>query len=242
MGVEIKLPNITGGSPTEQLAQIKSYLYQTVSQLNFALTTIDNNSNTIVKRLTTSDINQGKTAEEVQSNFNEIKSLIIKSADIVNAYSEVIKEKLTGVYVAQSDFGEYQRLTSQDIVKESDRISQLFTDLQSITSKVREIDDAVMGVEAHIISGHLYDDENGAPVYGVQIGQKNTVDGVEVFNQFARFAANRLSFFDVNGREVAYISDYKLYITSVEVLGLFKHGGYIIDPSNGLAYKWAGRS
>lgn len=242
MGVEIKLPNITGTSPTEQLAQIKSYLYQTVSQLNFALTTIDNNSNTIVKRLSASSVNKDKTPEEVQSNFNEIKSLIIKSAEIVTAYADVIKEKFAGVYVAQSDFADYSRVTSQDIVNTSTRTDQLFSDLQEIKSKVDTINDAVIGVEAHIISGHLYDDENGIPVYGVQIGQKNTVDGVEVFNQFARFAANRLSFFDVNGREVAYISDYKLYITSVEVLGLFKHGGYIIDPSNGLAYKWAGRS
>ena len=241
MSFELKLPNITGTNEAEQLAQIKSYLYQTVSQLNFALTTIDNNSKTIEKRLITSESNKGKTAEGVRSNFNEIKSLIIKSADIVTAYSDIIKEKLSSVYVAESDFGEYSRLTSQDIIKSAGDIELLFADLQAIKSKVEAVEDTVIDVEAHITSGYLYDDENGAPVYGVEIGQKNTVDGVEVFNQFARFAANRLSFFDVNGREVAYISDYKLYITNVEVLGIFKHGGYIIDPSIGLAYKWKGR-
>ena len=41
MSVKIRYPNITGGSEREQLAQIKSFLYQLVDQLNYALSTLD---------------------------------------------------------------------------------------------------------------------------------------------------------------------------------------------------------
>ena len=37
MGLNLRLPNITGSSDREQLTQIKSYLYQMAEQLNFAM-------------------------------------------------------------------------------------------------------------------------------------------------------------------------------------------------------------
>ena len=79
-------------------------------------------------------------------------------------------------------------------------------------------------------------------MHGLEIGQTSTIDGEEVFNKFARFTAGRLSFYDQNGYEVAYISDYKIYITHAEVTGSLKIGGYLIDTSKGLTFKWVGRS
>ena len=80
------------------------------------------------------------------------------------------------------------------------------------------------------------------PVYGVEIGQKTQIDGEEVFNQFARFTAEKLSFFDSNGVEVAYISDQKLYISHVEVTGTFTQGGFIdiTLPDKSVVTKWIG--
>lgn len=37
----LRLPNITASSETEQLQQIKSYLYQLVQELNWALATLE---------------------------------------------------------------------------------------------------------------------------------------------------------------------------------------------------------
>lgn len=44
MGFELRIPNINGATDKEQIAQIKSYLYQLVEQLQFILNTIDNQS------------------------------------------------------------------------------------------------------------------------------------------------------------------------------------------------------
>ena len=43
MSVNIQLPNITAEAPTEQIKQIKSYLYQLTQQLNWVLQTIASN-------------------------------------------------------------------------------------------------------------------------------------------------------------------------------------------------------
>ena len=89
--------------------------------------------------------------------------------------------------------------------------------------------------------GFLYYKENGTPVYGLEIGQTNSVDGQNVFDKFARFASDRLSFFDSNDVEVAYISDYKLYITNAEITGsLWLSGKFKIYYNGGLAFQWIG--
>ena len=98
-------------------------------------------------------------------------------------------------------------------------------------------------VNAHIRSGLLYTDDGGVPIYGVEVGQKNIIDGVEVFRKYARFTSDRLSFYDQNDKEVAYISDRKLYISDVEVISSIKRGGLkeFILPSGDTVEKWVGR-
>ena len=175
--------------------------------------------------------------EEAQASFNDIKSLIITSADIVNAYYEEINQRLTGEYVAQSDFGTYTEQTEARFSQTSTNMETLYTNVQTLESEVEGVEDKLIDVEAHIRSGLLYYDDSGTPIYGLEIGQKNDD---ESFNKYARFTADRLSFYDQNDTEVAYISDYKLYITNVEVTGTLKLGGYRIDTDNGLAFIWEG--
>lgn len=290
MAFDFRLPNITGATEREQLAQIKSYLFTLVEQLQWAVNNIDtaptNGSSSVTK-----GSEKGASSSSPQIAFSELKSLIIKSADIVNAYYEKISKKLEGLYVAQSDFGTFKEQTTQDIESTSTNVSRAFTNIQAITAEVGQIDAEIQGVKegvdtnlkaitdeigqldtdlkdtktaidtdlqkvkddiatlnfslvevnANIKSGLLYYDDEGVPVYGFEIGQRNVIDGEEVFNKYARFTAGRLSFYDQNGSEVAYISDYKLYITHAEVTGTLKLGGYLVDTSNGLAFKWVGR-
>ena len=101
MSTNIRFPNITGKTEAEQLTQVKSYLHQLVEQLNWALSTIESgNSNAAVQKAST-----GKTVtqEEVMTSFNDLKALIIKSANAVSAYEEAAEERYNGLYVAQSD-------------------------------------------------------------------------------------------------------------------------------------------
>jgi hypothetical protein len=241
MAFDLRYPNITGATPQEQLQQMKSFLYQTVEQLNYAIGTLEKDSKSIVEQIRdTSSLTD--TPEKAQNTFNSIKSLIIKSADIVEVYSEEIKKRLKGEYVAVSDFGTYQESTTGDLAVNSYGIEQNYKNVQKISTDLREVSETLIRVTANIKTGLLYYDDNGVPRYGLEIGERAEIDGVESFNPYARFISDRLSFHDQNGFEVAYISNYKLYITNVEITGNLKLGGYLYDTSNGIAHKWVGRS
>ena len=82
--------------------------------------------------------------------------------------------------------------------------------------------------------------------YGIEIGETSE-DGI--FRKYARFTAEKLSFHDINGNEVAYIgageSDKEdtncLYVRGKSVfLGEIQLGQYKTDSSDGLAFTWIG--
>ena len=238
--INIRLPNITSNTEQGQLLQMKSYLHQLVQDLNFALTAIESGNNAQVAKKNASG--NAVTKDEFTTSFNELKSLIVKSSQTVMAYSEAAEEKYGSMYVAQSDFGTYKEEAEQRIVENSTSIEQFFTNLQEIITDLDTLEHSLIEVNANIKSGLLYYDDSGVPVYGLEVGQRTVIDGVETFDKFARFTSDRLSFYNQSGNEVAYISDYKLYITHVEIKGSLKEGGYVdtITSGGGIVTKWVG--
>lgn len=239
---KLRYPYITGKSDREQLVQIKSYLHQLVGQLQYALDNVGTSSTNVVQSAPKSTVQAPAANVDAEASFSAIKSLIIKSADIVEAYYQEISSRLEGVYVAESDFGTFVEQTEQSISQSDTDIEQLFSNLQQIFTDIENLNFTLAEVNAHIRSGLLYYDENSIPIYGLEIGQKTSIDGVEVFNKFARFTADRLSFYDQNGTEVAYISDFKLYIRNVEITVSSKIGGYvdIVTEGGGVVTRWVG--
>ena len=222
--IDIRLPDISG-TEAQQLAGVKNYLYQLAEQLNIALRSIETSSNggnaVSVANKTAAKVSK---EDEAQASFNDVKGLIIKSAEIVDAYYETISKKLEGVYVAESETGKYKEETAALIEADSKRIEQNYSDIQTIFSDIEGIETSIIEVKAHIYSGLLDYDQDGAPIYGLEVGQRNVINGEEVFNKYARFTSDRLSFYDNADNEVAYISDERLVITQVIVKGYFAQG------------------
>lgn len=238
--VNIRLPNITAPTDAGKIQQMQSYMHQLVEQLNWALSTVDQvqsgNATASVAYL------NGKPADpqEAQDTFNSIKALIIKSSDIVKAYEETILTDFNGKYFAESDFGTYLEETSKTIKDNSKGVTEYYTRIESIDSRVEGVEDEVKETNAYIKRGLL---DNGE--YGIEIGE--TDDGV--FRKYARFTSEKLSFHDINGNEVAYIgagdadkSDTNcLYVTGKAVFqGAVQFGKYKMDTSDGLAFTWIG--
>ncbi len=236
--IDIRLPNINGKTETEQLVQIKSYLYQFAEQLQWALRSVEA-GNAGVQSV--SSVSESKK-EDPTSNFNELKGLIIKSADIVNAYYEKIDSllKLSGDYTASSDFGAFKQKTENQLSATYKQIQQNITDMQAIFDENGNIR-AELLVNGHIYSGIIEYAKDGEAIVGIEIGQTTTEDGVKTFSKFARFTADMLAFYDAAHptAPVAYISNYMLYITNAWVKGTMKLGpGFELDTSDGLALRW----
>ena len=241
MSIDLRYPNITGKTEAEQMVQVRSYLHQLVEQLNWALNTAEayqsgNTSAAVV-------YNKGKdeTPQDAEDTFNSIKALIIKSADIVKAYEETILTNFNGKYFADSDFGTYLEETSREIEENSKGVTETYERVETIDSRVEGVEDEVRTTNAYIQRGLLSNGE-----YGIEIGETSE-DGI--FRQYARFTSEKLSFHDVNGKEVAYIgagdrdkNDTQcLYVTGKAVFqGEILFRGYKMDTSDGLAFTWVG--
>lgn len=259
--IDIRLPNITATDPAAQLSEVRSYLYQMVEQLNWALNTLDTgsvtaNGNTAV--ISNSNGNAGDgggtMSSEVLENFGSLKSLIIKTSEALNSEIGSLDETIQGVYTdmerqqaeyeglyyASSDFGEFLEKYNQVLSIDPTKVEQAYNDTQILHTETESLRDAIVATRANIRTGILYYDDDSVPIYGVEVGQTTEVNGEELFNKFARFTSSRLSFYDANGSEVAYISDYKLYITNAQVLGNLYLGSYILDTTNGIAFIWNG--
>ena len=237
--MNLRLPPLSGNE-AQQLQQIRSFLHQLVDELNYSLDTMRGGNAAVTQAAAQAMAAGGK--DSPQATFNSIKALIIKSADIINAYTDAISKRLEGLYVAQSDFGTFVEETNNAIEANSTGIEQIYSSLQSVITDLEGVENALIEVNASIKTGVLYYDENGVPVYGLEIGQRTEVDGTEVFNKFARFTSDRLAFFDQNDNEVAYISDKQLVITHVWVKGSWKMGGFTdtVRSDGSIVTKWTG--
>ena len=247
MSIDIRFPNITAPTEAGKLLQIQSYMHQLVQQLNWALNNMGDSGGTPTANAATV-ASTAQSKDDPISNFNSIKGLIIKSADIVNAYYDRIDEllKLSGDYTASSDFGTFKEQTLNQLSATNTQIQQNVASLQQIFDENGNIK-AELLVNGHIYSGIIEYAMDGEAIVGIEIGQTTTRtddsgNSSESFTKFARFTADRLSFYDINGMEVAYISDYKLYITHVEIKGSLKEGGYedTITADGGIVTKWVG--
>ena len=241
---KLRMPSITAQSEREQLIQIKNYLYALIPELQWALDSVGTQGGgspagmqRTVKIVENKSQNTDESAEVA---FTKLKPLIIKSADIVQAYYDRISEKLSGTYIAKSEFGEFEKRTEADFTKTSERIDLNFKNYQEIKS---DYEDGVAKIKAWITTGNLETDDSGIDVYGIEIGQKTEVNGVETFNKFARFTASRLSFYDQNGNEAAYISDRTLYINEMQALTRFKMGGFedTLLSNGDVITRWVGK-
>ena len=211
--VEIRLPELSGGSEQEQLRRIQSYLYTLAQQLQFAFDTVTREQTQAAREV------QPESRGEV-TNFAAVKALILKSAQITEHFQEAVEKKLSGLYVAQSQFGLFRQETEASITANSQSIQQKFTSLQQLEAAVAGLESAVREVSATIRTGLLAQTPEGGSIYGVEIGQQEWEDGVIRFRKYTRLTAQKLSFYDNNDVEVAYISDRRMYVTAATVAQL----------------------
>ena len=237
------MPTYPSGTVEQQVLQQYSYLFQMAQQLNLALEAAESSRTAAVQAAGKSQAAQGTEQE-----YQNLKSLIIKTADTVQRRMDQLSARLEGEYVASSEFGSYVEKLSAYIEAHPDALTQYYSFCSDLQGDVDAVDAAFgsnnAGTEGYIRTGVVYY-EGALPVYGVAVGQNLTttlVDGVETVaqNDFrATFTAKRLSFWQ-DSTEVAYVSDNRLYIRDITVLDSVTLGGWKLASENGLAFQWIG--
>ena len=264
MSGNIRYPNITAQDQQGKLLQMQSYLHQLVDQLNFSLQAIGNGVNTPVAGQGTNTASKEPTAAEKQllDSVNNLKSLIIKSANSVRAEMDVLETELQSTYVATSDFGTFQediltRLTSTAATL--DQAISYYAELNALVEGNAEaFGQYVIETEGYIRQG-IIGYGGAVPTIGIAIGQdltvlKNadgtvatdTLDGrvyekIDTSSNMSIWTPDKLAFY-VNGVEIAYFSNGALYAGNIIVNGklYLSHNKWEISHANGFAIKWIG--
>ena len=233
------MPPAPNGSPQQMAVAQYAYLFQMAQQLNLALGQLESGGTGAASGGGTST-HQG-TARKEGTGYQELKSLIVKTARLVKRQMEQLSARLEGEYVAVSDFGTYVERLSAYLEANPEALTQYYSfcsDLQANTDAVS----AAFGqykteTEGYIRTGIV--GYNGSiPIYGVAVGQGLTVtdvDGETVVDQNnfrATFTAQRLSFWQ-DANEVAYVSNNRLYITNITVLEGVTLGQWQITTASG---------
>ena len=236
------MPPSPQGTVQEQLVRQYSYLFQMAQQLNVALGQLESGGTAAPTGGTATP------AAEREQQYQTLKSMIVKTADTVQRRMDQLSAKLTGEYVAASEFGTYVERLNAYLEANPEALTQyysFFADLQASTETVSAaFEQYRVETEGYIRTGIVCYD-GAVPQYGVAVGQNLTcreVDGETVVEQNdcrATFTASELSFWQ-DASEVAYVSNNLLYITNITVLEGMSIGEWEISSENGLVIRWMG--
>lgn len=234
------------------------YLYRVTEQLNLALSNLsaENFAADSTARQVLSGGMSGEQKKTLESGLGNLKSLIIKTADAVQAEMQVLETSLESKYVAVSDFGTYQEDIAARLTATAASIEQAISYYGSLSDALGgvsdEFDAYAVEVQGYIRQG-IIGYEDAVPVVGIAIGRdltvtgaQETVDGkvydvIDTSSNMSVWTPDKLAFY-INGAEAAYFSNGALYVGTVivEQKLVIGQNKWQIDHANGLSIKWIG--
>ena len=246
------MPASPAGSLRQQVMQQYAYLFQMAQQLNLALEQLEQAGSGTVGAAGASSgggAAGGTKLAAADRQYQKLRSMIVKTADQVRHTREELTARLQEEYVAVSDFGSYVASLSAYLEANPEAVTQYYSFFSDLKADVEAVDAAFrhykVDTEGYIRTG-IVSYDGAVPVYGVAVGQDlvcREVDGEQVVEQNnfrAVFTATRLSFWQ-DATEVAYVSNNRLYITNITVLGGIAIGDWSVEAAeSGLAFRWIG--
>ena len=245
MQVDLRQPLIQG-SDKEQLAQIKSYLFQLREQLQWAFENVESaeggqNNTTVVKQI----VSTPTGTQDPQETFASIKNLIIKSADIIDAYSEEFNERFVSISKYQSEFGKFKTDAEASILANANNITVEQKRIDKISNVYQDNQDDALVVKSSgfIKTGFLGEGKDGNERYGVEIGQLVEADGKPQLKGSARFVTTGIEFDDENGTTSAWLTRNRLHANEVEAVKKQIMGGFVdeVDENGDVTTRWVGK-
>lgn len=180
---------------------------------------------------------------KILSISKSIDGLVVKNEDLDGKVSSLITDtEFIQTYV------ETKVVTADSFELYKSEMTQTATNYEQ---RFTSLDEYRKETEANIRTGLLDYTEDNRAVFGIEIGQKTTDDeGADIFNKYARFTSDKLSFYDQRANEVASVGDRKLSIANAEITGdptpgstdygSFKIGGFVdtVQEDGSVVTKW----
>ncbi len=245
MSAVIEMPPVLTGKEGQVLY---SYLYRMAEQINVALEAVEGSGGSA------SPMGLGtELSPAAQNTQDELKALIVNTAETVRREMDRLETVLRSNYEAVSNqWGVYKEQMHNTITATAEGIVQQYgfvSDIESLEAQASGFEQYRISTEGFIRQGFVERNEAGVPIIGIAIGQgltgvETVVDGQTVLEldesqSCAFYTAERVSF-RIGGREVAYLSNRRLYVADVEVTGGLRLGKWLLDGRDGLMVKYIG--
>ena len=219
-------PPILNGQEKQQLQQVYAYLNAMSEKLNQALNNISaDQMDPVTQRAVES---AGQAAQTIANNNASLKSLIVKTADVIRVEMEEIRTTLNGEIEAISDqYGTYTQNIENQIIQTATGVLNQYSVLENIQSLQQETQSFTQQFNSFIYMGIL-DNSTTPPTTGIAVGDGLSVDDHtgQISNKMATFTKDRLSFF-VGDTEVAYYAGDTFYIDNGQINRTLKMGNHI---------------
>jgi hypothetical protein len=253
-------PPILKGTEKEQLVQLRQYLYRMSLDLTQAMNNLTSENfapGGLPAVKSQQAVSQPKkptdNTEETKQALSELKSLIVKTADLVYAEMDRLEASLSSTYVAQSTFGTFSEEINTQLSATAERVEQNIQYQATLEDTFRGVSDAfdqyVIETGGYIKQGIIgYD--GAIPIIGIAIGQDikvtgtDTKDGkeyevIDTSSNMSVWTPEKLAFY-VNGMEAAYVSNGAFYVADMYVLSRLFIENWQISTNRGLTIKWIG--
>lgn len=255
MRLKVETPPTLTGSADQQLRVMYSYLFRLAENLNVALSNLNEDNFSSAVQLTQGSNTGAVSGGSSSSNtYNELRALIVNTAEVINSELDMLQLELNSKYEAVSnEWGAFQENIDATIEATAGEVIQKLnydSKIETLEQQAAGFSEYQVKTEGYIKSGFIEYDESGVPIIGIAIGQgltsvKVNINGEE-YDQFdasqscAFYTAEKVSF-RINGQEVAYVSNSKLYIGDVEITGSIVLGGkWMITTTSGFKVQWIG--
>ena len=251
MQTYIPQPPSLKGDERAQLEQMYRYLYKMSEQLNTALAVTDREYQIVVQTKSGSAPgSESPISPQLDAQYRELRSLIIKTADIVNQQMDKTIKQLNGKFEAiSSEWGTFEQNIERKIVETAEATIDSF----DYSEKIHGIEKTVMdGVTSYAIEslGYIkrgiigFDDEN-FPIYGIAVGTElkektvekdgKTYQQIDTTKRIATYTSDAITFWR-NDVAIARFSGDELYVTRAEITQQIRLGDWFfsVAESGGL--------
>lgn len=258
MKLKVETPPMLTGTAEQQLRTVYSYLFRLSENLNVALSNLNEDNFSSAVQLTSANsgsaVNKSTDSAAAGDAYNELRALVVNTSEIIRSEIQMLETALSGQYEAISTkwgaFRENVDTAIEVTAKETIQKLNYGSKIETLEEQAAGFSEYQIKTEGYIKSGFIDYDADGVPIIGIAIGQgltstKVIIDGVE-YDQLdssqscAFYTAEKVSF-RINGQEVAYVSNSKLYIGDVEITGTIVLGGkWMITTVDGFKVQWIG--
>lgn len=251
MQTYIPQPPSLKGDERAQLEQMYRYLYKMSEQLNSALAVTDREYQIVVQTKSGSAPgSESPISPQLDAQYRELRSLIIKTADIVNQQMDKTIKQLNGKFEAISnEWGTFEQNIERKIVETAEATIDSF----DYSEKIHGIEKTVLdGVTSYAIEslGYIkrgiigFDDEN-FPIYGIAVGTElkektvekdgKTYQQIDTTKRIATYTSDAITFWR-NDVAIARFSGDELYVTRAEITQQIRLGDWFfsVAESGGL--------